>query len=197
MRSAARIFWSPCCSPGWQCYLLNPSLGSTVSSGYVLFGGTVSSLIASLGLIPVINDFVLIILLTILFKFLTQVVGTFSGSWNSWTSIGLINSFANSLLNASTKAVWVCLYFVVGLRIFRLCFSSNFITSPVNSEALSHWNVFGYLRTPPFLSIASNTNATPLCALVLKGLATLYLDATSTSVKIYLYMFPSERLWGI
>ena len=49
-------------------------------SGYVLSSGTVSSLIASLGFIPIIYDTVLVILFTVLFKFLTQIVDTFSGS---------------------------------------------------------------------------------------------------------------------
>ena len=52
----------------------------TVSSGYVLSSGTVSSLIESLGFISIIDDFVLFILFTILLKFLTQIVETFSES---------------------------------------------------------------------------------------------------------------------
>ena len=36
--------------------------------------GTLHSLIASLGFISIINDFVLLVLFTILFKFLTQIV---------------------------------------------------------------------------------------------------------------------------
>ena len=50
-----------------------------VSSEYVLSSRTVSSLIASFGLIPIINDIVLFVLFTILLEFLTQFVETFSG----------------------------------------------------------------------------------------------------------------------
>ena len=55
--------------------IYNPYLGGTFSSGYVLSSGTVSSLIASLGFISIIDDTVLFILFTILYKFLTQIVG--------------------------------------------------------------------------------------------------------------------------
>ena len=59
-------------------YLYNPSSGSMVSFGYALFSGMVSSLIASLGFIRIIGNIVFFILLTVLFKFLTQLVDTFS-----------------------------------------------------------------------------------------------------------------------
>ena len=143
-----------------------------ISSGYFLSSGTVSSLIAFLGFIPVIDDTVLFILFTILYKYLTETLDTFSGHWSFWASIDLNNSFDNSLLKASTKTVWMCLYFVVALQISTLCFSSNFITSFLNSDPLSHWNVFGCLNTPPFLRIASNTKTTLFDFLVLMGLAT-------------------------
>ena len=96
----------------------------------------------------IIDDIVLFILYTALSKFLTRIVDTFSEFWSSWASISSNNSFANSLLKASTKAVWVCLFFVVALRISALCFSSNFATSPLNSPPLSHWNTSGYLKSP-------------------------------------------------
>ena len=80
-------------------------------------------------------------------------IDIFSGSWSSSASIGLNSSFANSLLNASAMAVWVSLYFVIAMRILTLCFSSNFVTSLLNSDPLSHWNVFGNLNTPPFYKL--------------------------------------------
>ena len=53
------------------------------------------------------------------------------------------------------------LVFCVVLRLSVLCFSSNFVTSLLNSDPLSHWNTFGYLKTPPSLYIVFNTNETP------------------------------------
>ena len=50
----------------------------------------------------------------------------------------------------------------------------------------------GYLNTPPFLYIASIANVTALVFLVLRDPVTLYLDAMSTLVKKYLYVFPSK-----
>ena len=181
-----RLFWSPCCSPGWYRYLYKPSSGSTVSSRYVWSS-----------YIPIIDYTIFFILFTILFNFQTQMFDTFSGFWSSWASIGLNNSFGNYLLKASTKAVRVCLCFIVTLRISALCFSSILVTSFLNLDPLSHWNTLRYLNTPPFLQIAFNANATLLDFLVLRSLATLYLDATSTPVQIYLYVFPSKTLWGM
>ena len=54
-------------------------LGYYVSFEYALPSGTVYSLIVSFGFIPIIDNIVLFILFTILFKFLTQIVDTFSG----------------------------------------------------------------------------------------------------------------------
>ena len=63
-------FLSTCCSPGWYRYLYKPSSSNTYPLGY--FSGisclTLSSLIASFGFIPFINDFVLFILWAVLFR---------------------------------------------------------------------------------------------------------------------------------
>ena len=174
-------FWSSCCSPGW--------------SGYVLSSGTACSLIVSFGFIPIINDIVEFILFTTLSKFLTQIVDTFSGSWSSWVSINLNNSFANSLLKASTKAVWVCLYFVVALQISTLCFSRNFATS------------FFQLRpviTLKYLPIFKHATLFIDCFRHKCNFAGYFgpkepsdFNATLMPVKIFLYVFPSKTLWGI
>ena len=137
----------------------------------------------------------LLILFTTLFKFLTQIVDKFQGSWSSYTSMGLNNCFTNSLLKASRKAVWLCLYFNVTFRIPTSCFSSSLVASLLKSDPLSYWNTLGYLNTSPFLCIASNTNATSLAFLVLRVLATLYLDVTSVPVDMYLNVF-SYRHYG-
>ena len=63
----------------------------------------------------IIDDFVLIVLFTTLFRFLIQIADTFLGSLSYRASINLNNCFDNSLLNASTKTVWVYLYLVVAL----------------------------------------------------------------------------------
>ena len=70
-----------------------------------------------------------------LFKFLTQIVDTFSGFSSSSTFIGLYNCFGNSGLKTSTKS----------------------------ATLLAFW--------------------------LSRALATLYLDAASTPVNIYLYVF--------
>lgn len=49
------------------------------------------------------DDFWLLFLLTILLRFLTKMVDTFSGSWSSGASMGLNKCFSSSLLRASTK----------------------------------------------------------------------------------------------
>ena len=65
------------CCPSFLISMLFTSL-IKVSIFFVKW--KVSSLIASLGFIPIIDDTVLFILFTVLFKFLTQIVETFSGS---------------------------------------------------------------------------------------------------------------------
>ena len=125
---------------------------------------TISSIVSFFGFITIIDNFMLLILFTTLFRFLTQIVDKFQGSWSSYTSMGLNNCFTNSLLKASRKAVWLCLYFNVTFRIPTSCF-------------------------------ASNTNATSLAFLVLRVLATLYLDVTSVPVDMYLNVF-SYRHYG-
>ena len=55
--------------------------------------------------------------------------------------------FSNSLFKASTKAVWVCLYFVVLLQISTLCFSSNFLTSLLNSDQYIYIERFGPFKS--------------------------------------------------
>ena len=57
-------------------------------------------------------------------------------------------------------------------------------------------NTFGYLNTLSFLYIASNTNATSLAFLILRALATLYLDAASALVNMYFYVCPSNSLYS-
>ena len=100
------------------------------------------------GFISIIDDFVLLILF----------IQIFNTNWwyffrvlKLWSIHRFKQQFCLLFLKASTKAVWVCLYFVVALQISTLCFSSNFVISLLNSGPLSHWNTFGYLSTPPFL----------------------------------------------
>ena len=107
-----------------------------VSSGNVLSSGAVSSLIAAFGFLTIIDDIVLLSVLTAGPKFLTQIVDTFLVLWSSLGSIYLNNGFSNSLLKASTNAVWTCLYFVVAIRLSRLYFNSSVL--PLNSGPLSH-----------------------------------------------------------
>lgn len=80
------------------------------------------------------------------------------------------------------------LYFFVVLRMSTLRFSSNFATSLLTSDSLSHWNNFSYLNTPPYLYIASNSNVSSLVFLVLRALVALNLHIASTPTNIYLYV---------
>ena len=166
-------------------YLYKPSFGSMFSSGYVsdLTSSTISCLVASFGFMSV-SDFVLFILFKLLSRFLTQIVYC-SGSWSSWLFMGFNNCFANYLLKASSTAMLLCLCFVV-LRML------TFLKMLWNSFPLSHWITFGYLNMPTFLYITSNTNTTLLVLFVLKAPVPLHLDAISTSINVYLYMFPSK-----
>ena len=54
----------------------------------------------------------------------------------------------------------------------------------------------GYLNKPPFAYVASNTNAISLSFLILRALVTLRHDPTSTTVNMYLHVFPSMTLRG-
>ena len=170
------------CSWGWYRYLYKPSSGSMLSFGYFsnLPSLKMSSFIASFGFIQSIDDFFMLILLTKIFRFLTQIVDTFVGTWSY---------FANYLLKASKKAAWVCVYFVVFLWISKFCFSRSLVTSFLYSE-----NTFGFLNTPLFLHITSNTNASLLAILVSRAPDTLNLDVVSTPVNLYPYVFSSQTL---
>ena len=128
----------------------------------------------------IIVDFVLLILFTVLLQFLTQFVNTYSSFWSSWTSMGLNHCFSKSFLNSATKALWVWLYFVAALQKPTLCLSKSFFTSILDTDPLSHWNTFEYLKVPTCLYVGSNTNKTSLAFLVLRALMTLYLNATIT-----------------
>ena len=86
----------------------------------------------------------------------------------------------------------VCFYFILVFQKSTLCFSSNFVTSLLNS--LSHRNTFGYLK--PFLYITSNTNSASLAFLILRALATLYLDATAKTVYTSFYVFSFKDIMG-
>ena len=77
IKSVARLFWFPYCSPGCSRYLYKPSSASAFSSGYIWSSLAVSSLIASFDYMSIINDFVLFVLYTILVKFLTQIFDIF------------------------------------------------------------------------------------------------------------------------
>ena len=136
------------------------------------------------------NDIVLFILFPVSYKCLTQTVDSFSGSWSSWASIGLNNSFANSLIKAPTKAVWVCLLFFVALRIsmffeqlchltfkFRAIITLKYLWVFKHTILLIDWfqhkcNLAWFFGPGKFISWC-NIN------------------------KIYLYVFPSKTLWGI
>ena len=50
------------------------------------------------------------------------------------------------------------------------------------------------LNTSPFLCIAPNTHETSFAFLVSRALVTLYLDAKSTRVNMFLYVFPSKTV---
>ena len=52
-------------------YIIHPRVVQFLLNMFCPSSGTVSSLIASLGFIPIIDDFVFLILFTILFRFLT------------------------------------------------------------------------------------------------------------------------------
>ena len=115
INSVAHLFLSPCCH--------KPCSGNSSSSRYVsnLSSSTISSLTPLFGFIS-IRGFVLFIFYAMLFRFLTQISDTFSGSWSSWTSMGLNIFFANYLPKASTKDICVHLYFVVVLWMSGFCF---------------------------------------------------------------------------
>ena len=70
------------------------------------------------------------------------------------------------------------------------CFANSFLMVLTKAGfVLIFWccNTFGYLNTPETIAIS-------LAFLVLKALATLNLDATSTLIKMYLYVFLSKAL---
>ena len=71
------------------------------------------------------------------------------------------------------------------------CFFSNVVI--VFFKQLCHIWVFKHTT---LLNIAFNTNAVSLAFVVLRGLATLYLDVTSTPVNMYLYMCLLQRHCG-
>lgn len=54
--------------------------------------------------------------------------------------------------------------------------------------------VYTMLNTSPFLCIAPNTHETSFAFLVSRALVTLYLDAKSTRVNMFLYVFPSKTV---
>lgn len=72
-----------------------------------------------------------------------------------------------SFLKTSTKLCECAGIFVAVLQISTLCFPSSFVASLLNSDSLS---------------------------LVLRALAILYVEATSTAVNIYLYVLHSNIL---
>ena len=156
------FFWHSCSFLSWQWYPCKPSSGSALSSGYVsdLSSLTISSLNVPFRFIPIIDGFLLFILLTILRRFLTQTGDTLFRVLKLLSIHGIKHCFENSFLEAYAKAVEVSLLFVAVLQISKLCISRNIFRSLLNSKLLSHWNNFDYLYTPPFLFIASNTNAT-------------------------------------
>ena len=102
IKSVARPFWFPYCSPGCYRYLYKPSSASAFSSGYIWSSLTVSSLIASFDYMSIISDFVLFVLYTILLKFLTHIFDIF---FRVLKLLRIRKYFSNSLLRASTKTV--------------------------------------------------------------------------------------------
>ena len=68
-------------------------------------------------------------------------------------------------------------------------------------QLFSQFFVKGFYRNFVIVNVfcchsLNNANATSLAFLVLSALATLYLDASSSLVNIYLYLFPWKTLWG-
>ena len=74
IKSVAHHLWNPFCWLGWYRYMYRPSSSSTFSSGYVLSYLAISSLIASFGFIPNKNNFVFLIVSTMVPGFSTQIV---------------------------------------------------------------------------------------------------------------------------
>ena len=114
IKPVVSLFLSPCCSPDWCRYLYKPSSGGTFSSRYVLSSSTISTSIASVHFIQIINNFVLLILFTLLSRFLIQIANTFSGSWNSWASMmGLSNCFAISFFLRLPQKLYECAHILL------------------------------------------------------------------------------------
>ena len=106
----------------------------------------------------------------------------FSGFWSSWASMGLNNCFVNSFLKTSTKPMWVCSNAAISKQFCHISFKLRPITSLKQLWLFKHTTL-----------VASNTNATSLTFLVLRSLATLYLNATSTAENTYSHVFCSRN----
>ena len=92
----------------------------------------------------------------------------------------------------------------MGMLIFRCCFSNiNFVFfKQLYHFIFKFWSIITleglgiFEHATLFIDFFQN-KCSFAWFLVLRGLATLYLDVTSIPVNTYLYVFPSKGLWGI
>ena len=137
IKSAALHFWSPWCSPSWYRNLHKSSSGNTFLSRYFsdLSSSIISGFIASFYFISINQLFCAVHLVYNATKFNNSNCQYFFQALvplSIHVLCQLYNCFVNSLLNASTNVVWVCLLSIAPLQKWTLFFPSEFVTSVLN-----------------------------------------------------------------
>ena len=115
----------------------------------------------------------LLILFTVLFRFLTQIADSFAEPCNSWETW-------NPQCSSNVRTVF-----------FKQLCHITFKIRPI--IVLEYLWVFKH-TTLLMYCFQHKWNLT--CFLGPKSFSNLYLDTTSTPVNICLYVFPSKTLWG-
>ena len=141
-----------------------------------------------MGFISVINYFELLILFTMLFRFLTQIADTYLGFKSLLGSMGLVKVKVFRKSCISVLLFFSC-YSNVSIVFFKeLCRITSKLKSIITLKYLLTF------KRSNLLIYCFQRKRNPLAFFILRALVILYCNITWTSIIIHLHGFPTKEL---